>query len=147
MNEEKRKALVVRPSTAVEKIGSGAGSVLSPMLSDALVLARSHSASLASARFRVGKYEFREADHQQILLWADVLKSTPEKIIETLEETKVPVHQGEYFEGFRYLPEDYGIDVGDISFQVKDGSISSLVWDNETLPLAEFEWVKDLNIW
>jgi hypothetical protein len=85
MAEEQRKALVVRPSTAVENISTGAGGVRSRIVSDALVLARSHATSLASARFRVGDYEFREADYRQILLWAKALANTPEKIIETLE--------------------------------------------------------------
>jgi Leucine-rich repeat (LRR) protein len=131
MNEEDRNALVVRPSAAVEKIGSGAGSVLSRIVSDAIALARSNAT--ASARFRVGNYDFREADYQQILLWAKALDKTPEKIIEALEKTSVSEYRIHRLQ-----------DV--ISFQVKDGSISSLVWDNEILPLTEFVWVNDLKI-
>ena len=56
MTDEEHKALVVRPSTAVGRVSAGAGSVLSRVVSDALILARSHS--LASARFRVGSYEW-----------------------------------------------------------------------------------------
>jgi hypothetical protein len=107
MDEEEHKALVVRPSAAVQKIGSGAGSVLSPITSDALPLARSRATSLASARFRVGKYEFREADYQQILLWAKALEKTPEEII------------------------------GALDLLVRDGSIFSLVWNNKILPLTD----------
>ena len=62
MYEEKHKALVVRPSAAVENIDSRAGSVLSRIVADAIALARSHAT--ASARFRVGNYDFREADYQ-----------------------------------------------------------------------------------
>jgi hypothetical protein len=85
MTEDDRKALVARPSAALEKASVGAESVLSRIVADALVLARSRASSLASARFRVGRYEFRDADHRQILLWAKALEKTPEKIIETLE--------------------------------------------------------------
>jgi hypothetical protein len=127
MAEEEHKALVVRPSTAVGRVSTGAESVLSRVVSDALILARSHSP--ASARFRVGSYEFREADYQQILLWAKALENTPEKIIEALEKTSFRV-------------EDLDV----ISFQVKDGSISSLVWDINRLPVTEFVWIKDLKI-
>ncbi len=133
MTDEEHKALVVRPSTAVGRVGAGAGSVLSRVVSDALILARSHS--LASARFRVGSYEFREADYQQILLWAKALENTPEKIIEALENTTLNVDG-------RLNIDDHDV----ISFQVRNGSISSLVWDNEKLPLTEFMWVKDLKI-
>ena len=58
---------------------------------DALGLSRSHAASFPAPRFRVGGYDFGEADHQQILLWAEALEITSERIIETLEETKVDV--------------------------------------------------------
>ncbi len=129
MTEEENKALVVRPSTAVTRVSAGAGSVLSRIVSDALVLARPRATSLASARFRVGGYEFREADYQQILLWAKALEKTPETIIKTLENTSFRV-------------EDRDV----ISFKVKDGSIYSLVWDYTILPLTEFIWVKDLGI-
>jgi hypothetical protein len=43
MGEEERKAIVARPTTAVGRISAGGGSVLSRMVSDALVLARSHA--------------------------------------------------------------------------------------------------------
>ena len=33
-----------------------------------------------------------------------------------------------------------------IAFQVNDGSISSLAWNNELLPLSELIWVNDLKI-
>jgi hypothetical protein len=137
MTEDDRKALVARPSAALEKASVGAESVLSRIVADALVLARSRASSLASARFRVGRYEFRDADHRQILLWAKALEKTPEKIIETLENQHFDLAYWPY-------PEGRGHDV--ISFRVEDGAIYSLVWDNEILPLTEFVWVQDLNI-
>jgi hypothetical protein len=59
--KEEHKALVARPAAAV-----GAGKALSQIVSDALVLARFHATSVASARFRVGNYEFREADFHTV---------------------------------------------------------------------------------
>jgi hypothetical protein len=97
MTDEEPKALVARPSAAVGKVSAGAGSILSRIVSDALVLAHSHATSLASARFRVGNYEFRDADYRQILLWANALEKTPEKIIETLENTRSAVSQFDIF--------------------------------------------------
>ena len=41
--------------------------------------------------FEFGDYEFREADYQQILLWAKALGETAEKIIQTLESTSLCV--------------------------------------------------------
>jgi hypothetical protein len=105
MDEERRKSLVVRPSVAVGRPRGGAESVLSRIVSDALVSARSHVTSLSAARFRVGSYEFRDADYRQILLWANALEITPEKIIETFENTQR-----------MYLSENDWI-----SFEVEDG--------------------------
>src|ERR1700685_2079928 len=85
MGEEVHKALVVRPSTEVGRVSAGAENVLSRIVSDALVLARPHATSMASARFRVGDYEFREADYQQILLWAKALEVDPITMVRRLE--------------------------------------------------------------
>ena len=147
MTGEEHKALVVRPAGTVGTVSAGAGSVLSRVVSDALVLARSHS--LASARFRVGDYEFREADYQQILLWAKALEKTPETIIETLENTSFDVD--DHYVLRRVLAADstveaFQVKMDRISFQVKDGSIFSLVWDHKKLPSTEFVSVKDLKI-
>lgn len=88
MTEDDRNALVVRPSAEVGRIGVGAESVLSRIVSDALVLARSRTASLTLTLFRVGRYEFRDADYRQIVLWANALEKTPEEIVETLESQR-----------------------------------------------------------
>jgi hypothetical protein len=132
MTEDERKVLVARPSAAVGKISAGAESALSPISSDALVLAGFSASSLVSARFRVGDYAFREADYLQILLWAKTLESSPEKIIETLQNTSFDYSVGP--SGDRQL----------ISLKVEKGSITSLVWDNRLLPLTDFLWVNDL---
>ena len=138
MTEDAHKALVARPSAAVGKISAGAEGALSRIVSDALVLARARASSLASARFRVGDYEFREADYRQILLWAKALENTPEKIIQTLKETTVDVE-------YTVDNEDV-MPAGEIALQVEDGSISSVAWDCDELPLTEFVWAKDLKI-
>jgi HJR/Mrr/RecB family endonuclease len=104
----------------------------------ALGLSLSHANSLPSVRFRVGDYEFRQADYRQILLWAKALESTPTKIVGTFRNTTVVV--------------TYVVDGGDvvqagkIAFKVEDGSITSLAWDCDELPLSEFSWVEDLKI-
>src|SRR5665213_3472257 len=132
MAEEEHKALVVRPSAAVGRASAGAGSVLSRIVSDALALARPRATSLASARFRIGNYEFREADYQQILLWAEALKFDPITVVGRLENA--------YTEALDDCT--YRID----AFSVENGAIVSVVWDFESLPLSRVEWIEGLSI-
>ena len=84
MADKERNALIPLPSGGLENIGSGPKSILSGMVSDALVLARVREKSLA-ARFRIGNYEFRDPDYRQILIWAKALDLEPEVFILRLE--------------------------------------------------------------
>ena len=91
MTDEERKALVVRPSSEVGRIGVGARNVLSHVVSDALVTARSRLTSPATIRFRIGDYEFREPDYRQILLWAEALGKSPENILQGTSKNSMPL--------------------------------------------------------
>ena len=130
MAEEPRNAVVRRSPGAIEKIGTGASSILSGMVSDALAIARSQEASLAEVTFQIGNYKFRSPDYRQILLWAEALKIAPTMVVQRLESTSL----------------DLGGGGGKISFQVNNGAILSAVWDFEVLPLRKFEWIEDLSI-
>jgi hypothetical protein len=129
MVEEKRNAMIPRPSGAIEKIGPGPRDILTRMVSDALVLARSQEKSLTAARFRIGNYELRGADYRQILLWAKALELEPAGIIQRLESSSC---------------EDR--DRATLKFRVENGSIVTLAWDFDLLPLPVFEWVDGLVI-
>ena len=86
MPEEKpRNALIIRPSSAVERIGSGPRGILTRMVSDALAVARSQDKALTVARFRIGDFKFRDPDYRQILLWAKALKLKPETVVRRLK--------------------------------------------------------------
>lgn len=85
MTDKERNALISLPSGGLKEIGSGPKSILSEMVSDALVLVRGRELSLAAARFRIGNYEFRDPDYRQILIWAKALVVTPENFIDRLQ--------------------------------------------------------------
>ncbi len=79
MNNNDNFALVLRPSSALEKAAPGAKRILSDMVADTLVLTK---------KFQLGKYEWCEPDYRQILIWANELHKSPEVIIQRLVETK-----------------------------------------------------------
>jgi hypothetical protein len=87
MSDNGSKALIVRPTSGLEQHGSGAEKVLSRIVSDALTIARGRDIAETSARIRIGKYEFREQDYQQILIWAREAGETPEDLVSFLEDT------------------------------------------------------------
>ena len=72
--DNSRKSLIPRPSDELEKVRPGPRDILTRMVSDALVLAKSQETALVDARFKLGGYEFRDPDYRQILLWAKALK-------------------------------------------------------------------------
>ena len=82
-----------------------------------------------SARTRIGSYDFRDPDYRQVLLWADALGLEPAEIIHRLETST-----------YEWMKS------GVHKFRVEGGSIISLVWDFDRLPLSEFEWVDGLAI-
>lgn len=129
MEEDKRKAMIPRPSGSIEKIGPGPRGILTRMVSDTLALARSRSTQVAPARFKIGKYEFCDPDYRQILLWAKALKLKPLTVIQRLERSSCK----DFFQKL-------------LTFSVENGAIVSLVWDIELLPLTIFDWVEGLSI-
>ena len=68
---------------------SGAEKVLSRIVSDALTIARGRDIADTSARIRIGKYEFREQDYQQILIWAQEAGLERSSFSRCLEEHQV----------------------------------------------------------
>jgi Leucine-rich repeat (LRR) protein len=88
MEHDEPKALIVRPTSGLQQHDSGAEKVLSRIVSDALTLARRRDIADPSARIRVGKYEFREQDYQQIMLWAQEASESPEALVTLLEREK-----------------------------------------------------------
>src|ERR1700730_5458637 len=85
MSDNGPKALIVRPASGLQQHGSGAGKVLSRIVSDALTIARGRDVA-GAVRIRVGKYEFREQDYQQILIWAQEAGKNPEELVSFLED-------------------------------------------------------------
>ena len=130
MVDEKHNAMIPRPSSAIEKIGPGPRGILTRMVSDTLTLARSQQKQLTVTRFRIGNYELCDPDYRQILLWAAALEFEPEGIIERLESSGAE--------------DDWGDAL--TAFKVENGSIVTLAWDFDLLPLSVFEWVDGLVI-
>ncbi len=83
----------------------------------------------AAERFRIGSYELRTPDYRQILLWAKALDVEPAGIIQRLESSVC--ERGDHWR---------------LTFKVEDGSIVTLPWDFDLLPLSVFEWVDGLVI-
>src|ERR1700730_9273368 len=79
------KAQIVRPTPGLQQDGSGAAKVLSRIVSDALTIARRRDTADTSARIRIGKYEFREQDYQQVVIWAQETGKPPEELVSLLE--------------------------------------------------------------
>ena len=125
--------IVPRPSTAIVKLSAGAETILARMTSDILDLAQAHATAIKGARFKIGAYELREADYQQILLWAQALALPPLTVITHLANS---------------VCENFGGDppASRIFFSLDDGAITSLAWDFEKLPLDIFRWVAGLRV-
>ena len=134
MTEEKTNALITKRSTAIEQTCAGAREILSTMVSDALVLVR--ESSLTAARFRIGNHDLREPDYRQIQLWANALELDAEEVIRRLENCSLETR--------RYQNDEW-VDAN-ITTRIENGSIVSLVWDFDILPLTAFEWVDGLVI-
>lgn len=110
---------------------TGPQRIATRMAENLLGVARSQERALAAQRrYRIGDYEFREADHAQIQRWARRLGMEPEKVVEGLTSSRK-----EYWSG------------GPIAkFCVEDGAIVSLVWDFALLPLTDWVWERGLQI-
>ena len=130
MAKNDHNALILRPSSAIETVGRRPKGILQRMVSDVLVLTHSQNATLTQTRFRIGSYEFCGPDYRQILLWAKALAFEPIEVVRRLESSLL--------ESASFPPS--------IKFVVCDGSISTLVWDFDLLPLTAFVWVDGLSI-
>jgi len=108
---------------------TGPQRIATRMAENLLSVARSQERALAAQRrYRIGDYEFREADHAQIQRWARILGMEPEQVVEVLAGSqKKPYSQSSRI---------------DVDFQVADGAIVSLVWDFDLLPLTDWVWVQ-----
>jgi hypothetical protein len=128
--ESSSNDLVPRPGTGLAETGRRKHPVLARMSRD--LLARAEAQGLSTARYRLGKYVFREPDYRQILDWAEALGKAPEWVLEQLEESKLEPGKWEDWEP--------------ITFVVEDGAIRSLVWDFDRLPQALNSWTNGLLI-
>lgn len=101
------------------------------MAENLLGVARSQERALAAQkRYRIGDYEFREADHAQIQRWALMLGMEPEQVVEGLASNRT--NQIQLFDDYFLI--------------VRDGAIVSLVWDFALLPLTDWGWEQGLQI-
>ena len=134
MLEDEGKGLVGQGSRSPAEIGAGARSILSGVVSDALTVARAREVELATTRFRVGSYEFREPDYRQILIWAKAFEIDPETLVRQLDQTS-----------FEAKVNFFDVE-GTIAFMVEEGSIVSMAWDLTALPIETFDWVTGLSL-
>ncbi len=77
MSDKEDTFLVPRPAGELPRIPPGATAIIDGMVNDAKALIRSRDA----IRHRVGYYEFRESDYQQILIWAKATDLPPEELL------------------------------------------------------------------
>ena len=111
---------------------TGQQRIAARMAENLLDVARSQERALAAQRrYRIGDYEFREADHSQIQRWARMLGMEPKKVVEALASSQ----------------KKNSNNVIEADFRVADGAIVSLVWDFELLPLTDWAWGRGLQIW
>jgi len=130
MGKNDRSALIPLPSSGLAKISTGPRAIMDGMVTGTLAAVRQCERELATARIRIGEYEFCDTDYRQILIWAKVLKIMPDALVTELSQSK------------RYLnePDD------EYSFRVVNGSIVSLTWDFEKLTIPVFQWVDGMSI-
>ncbi|PZR81288.1 MAG: hypothetical protein DLM68_18020, partial [Hyphomicrobiales bacterium] len=96
MSDNGPKALILRPAYGLQQPGSGAEKVLSRIVSDALTIARGPDIAHIPVLIRIGKYEFREQDYQQILIWADATGKSPDELVSLLAERTYAFSDGSW---------------------------------------------------
>jgi hypothetical protein len=144
MTKGQQNDVVLYEPGSLADIGAGHRAVLSGMVSDALTVARPRGRELSAARYRVGRYDLREPDYRQILLWSEALSLNPQAVIERLEATEMrtlAAHNTKIFETGRKIRASKVI-----PFAVEHGSIISLTWNLEALPIKQFNWIPGLSI-
>ena len=115
MADNEPNALILRPAYGLQRPDSNGEKVLSRVVADALVLARSREIKVAPTLIRVGNYYFQKEDYQQILIWAGGIGKSPEELVSLFETVKL------------YREEAEG-DVEIESFTVVDGAIRSVTF-------------------
>lgn len=112
----------------------GPARIVTRMAENMLAQASLREQALTSQRlYRVGDYEFREPDHEQIQRWAKMLGMAPEEIVEKLASWRVT----------KYWVE---ADRSTIGFEVQGGAIISLAWNFQDCPLTDWAWVAGLRL-
>lgn len=129
MVDDKKNELIIRSTKEISAAGNTAKKLFTRMTRD--VLAQAEVCGITGARFRVGDYLLREPDYRQVCDWSDALGLPPAELIMRLSAG--------------YLQFKNGF-CKDISFFVEDGSIVSMVWDFEHLPIFPNTWQKELMI-
>ena len=130
MDPSKDHALIVRSAGAVS-LRTNPDGVMARMTRGVLAGVGAGRALVAETRFRLGEYDFREADYRQIRSWATALGLSPEVVLERMVTGRCSSESG--------LHED-------IAFGVEDGAIVSLAIDFLKLPITSFEWQPGLQI-
>jgi hypothetical protein len=102
------------------------------------MLRRAKACEPNEERFHLGNYTFRRPDYNQILAWARALEMDPLQLLAVLEETSWDLNEGGMLESIGLIEF--------IKFEVEDGSIVSLAWDFERLPILSAVWEQDLRI-
>ena len=119
MSDDPERSIISRPESQLSV--SGRSSIVARMVEETLAIGRTEAIA-QTPRFKIGKYEWREPDYRQILLWAEELKMEPITVIEKL---------------------DTGAGVfGKTAFQ--DGRMLSLCWDLDLLHLYNFKCVEGI---
>ena len=141
MNDDDRRSLVPRSPGSVAQTEGKALGVASRMTQGVLRVIQGEERSLSPARFRIGNYDFRAPDYQQILLWGNALGIRPERVVLILAEAKFPFSWEDRDSCLHSLSRSYD---ELIEFQVENGAITSMVIDLDLLPLDKLEWVPGL---
>ena len=81
MSDKNDTSLVPRPSCELARIPPGASAIIDGMVNDVAAIIRTDDAT----RHRIGNCEFRESDYQQILIWAEAVGMTPDKLVMRLQ--------------------------------------------------------------
>ena len=78
MSDKENTSLVPRPSGELVRIPPGASAIIDGMVNDATDIICTRDA----IRHRIGGYEFRETDYQQLQIWAKATDLQPEEFLE-----------------------------------------------------------------
>ncbi len=65
------------------------------MTSGVLAVARAQQALSEQPTHQVGEYQLREADHRQVLMWAQALALSPEEVLQRLAQARIDTPYGE----------------------------------------------------